>query len=104
MDSTQKIDGQCTALAEHLAARRTAILQAWRTAVGGDPQLATASSLPRAQFYDHIPRLARRIRAKAACMARSGDYLGGRKAKRGFVPRIGLVHWRPGFTLRRSHP
>lgn len=57
MDSTQKIDGQCTALAEHLAARRTAILQAWRTAVGGDPQLATASSLPRAQFYDHIPGL-----------------------------------------------
>ena len=51
------IETQLTALAEHLATRRSAILDGWRNAVAADPELRTAPSLPRSQFYDHIPEL-----------------------------------------------
>ncbi len=57
MDRTQKSDAQLTALAKHLAGRRTEILLAWRTSVDNDRELTAASSLPRTQFNDHIPSL-----------------------------------------------
>jgi hypothetical protein len=43
----QKIDEQLSALTLHLAARREAILQAWRKAIDRDPELTTGASLPR---------------------------------------------------------
>jgi light-regulated signal transduction histidine kinase (bacteriophytochrome) len=57
MDRTQKTDEQLAALASHLATRRVAVLQAWRKSVDNDPELTAPSSLPRTQFYDHIPTL-----------------------------------------------
>jgi len=57
MDRAQKIDEQLAALAVHLAARREAIMQAWRKAVDRDPEMTTGASLPRAQLNDHIPEL-----------------------------------------------
>ena len=44
-------------LAQHLAARRAAILRDWQRSVEGDPELTTASSLSRTQFNDHIPQV-----------------------------------------------
>ena len=99
MDSTQKIDGQCTALAEHLAARRTAILQAWRTAVDGDPRLATASSLPRAQFYDHIPGVLDAFERKLHAWPVRETTSAEEKQKQDSSSH-GLVRWQQGFHLR----
>jgi signal transduction histidine kinase len=44
-------------LAEYLTQRRPLILQAWHQLVDADPELTTASSISRTQFYDHIPQL-----------------------------------------------
>src|SRR5688572_25553254 len=45
------------ALVDHLRQRRTAILESWRRLVDNDPRLTTASTLPKVQFYDHIPEV-----------------------------------------------
>lgn len=45
------------ALCDHLAKRRPAILQAWRTAAEADPAQQTARALTRSQFNDHIPEV-----------------------------------------------
>jgi signal transduction histidine kinase len=99
MDRTEKIDGQCTALAEHLAARRQAILRAWRTAVDGDCQLSTATSLPRAQLYDHLPGVldafGRKLHAWPARQSNSAE----EKQKQDSSSH-GLVRWQQGFHLR----
>jgi len=44
-------------LAEYLTQRRPLILRAWHQLVDADPELTTASSVSRTQFYDHIPQL-----------------------------------------------
>ncbi|HVJ68741.1 MAG TPA: HAMP domain-containing sensor histidine kinase [Caulifigura sp.] len=45
------------ALADHCAANRGELLQAWRDGVLDDCELPTANSLPRSQFFDHIPQI-----------------------------------------------
>ena len=45
--------------AAHLSARQAAVLASWRAEVDADPELTTSTSLPRAQFNDHIPALLR---------------------------------------------
>src|SRR5450631_3989704 len=44
-------------LAAHLTRRRPQILRMWHRLVEDDPELTTASSISRTQFYDHIPHL-----------------------------------------------
>ena len=55
MNPTQPENEQLAALADHLLARRNAILENWRAAVDNDAVLTTASTLVRKEFYDHIP-------------------------------------------------
>jgi len=57
MADPASIKASLTALAEHLATRRNAILRAWQRSVEQDPELSTSSSLSRAQFNDHIPQV-----------------------------------------------
>jgi hypothetical protein len=57
MADPASIKAALTALAEHLSARRNAILRAWQRSVEQDPELSTSSSLSRAQFNDHIPQV-----------------------------------------------
>lgn len=52
---TQKSD--LHALALHLDLRNSAILEAWRGKVRGDPALASGNALPRFELDDHIPAL-----------------------------------------------
>ena len=79
--------------------RRTAILQVWRSTVDDDPQLATASSLPRAQFYDHIPGVLdtfqRKLQARPAQQGDSAEEKQDEDAAS-----HGLVRWQQGFHLR----
>ena len=42
-------------LANHLAQRRSALLQQWRAAVIADTTLTSGSALPRVQLDDHVP-------------------------------------------------
>jgi hypothetical protein len=46
MDSAHNFDEQLSALASYLAARREAILRAWRKAIDRDPEMTTGASLP----------------------------------------------------------
>jgi len=46
---------QLSALADHLAGQRNAILSEWRRVVDIDPEVTTASTITRTQFVDHIP-------------------------------------------------
>ena len=57
MDSNAARAHWLAGLAEHLAAKRPAILKAWRAYVDADPELTTPASLPRVLFNDHIPDL-----------------------------------------------
>src|SRR4029077_9554368 len=96
---TQKLDGQSTALAKHLAARRTAILQAWRTAVDGDPRLVAASSLPRTQFYDHIPGVLDAIERKLHAWP-VRESASAEEEQNQDAASHGLVRWQQGLPLR----
>jgi signal transduction histidine kinase len=55
-DSTE-IKAALCALAQHLAARRAAILRSWQRSIERDPDLTSSSSLSRSQFNDHIPQV-----------------------------------------------
>jgi signal transduction histidine kinase len=91
-------DVELAALAAHLSRRRSAVLQAWRTAVASDPALKTGASLPRAQLHDHIPALLvdyeRRLVADAAPKSAKGD-----DVQRGDAAAHGLHRWQQGFDL-----
>ena len=57
MRDSSDVKAELTTLAQHLAARRNAILRNWQRSVERDPELTTSSSLSRAQFNDHIPQV-----------------------------------------------
>ena len=94
----QAIEQQLKATAEHLASRRSAILQAWRSAVASDSELTTGSSLPRSQFYDHIPELLnvfeRKLRTWHRPDAATNDELKDDAADHG------MQRWQQGYHLR----
>jgi signal transduction histidine kinase len=94
----QSIEQQLRATADHLASRRSAILQAWRSAVDADPELTTASSLPRSQFYDHIPQLLdvfeRKLRTWRRPDAATDDEVKDDAAGHG------MQRWQQGYHLR----
>jgi signal transduction histidine kinase len=89
---------ELNALASHLAARRQPLLQAWKAAVSGDPRLTTASSLPRRQFYDHIPDILRdfqsRLRAASESEGARAQAAGKKDASA-----HGLQRWQQGYRL-----
>jgi len=83
------------ALAGHLADRRDAILQAWSAAVEADPALATASSLSRAQFHDHIPAVLDAFEARLRAAAHPDDAKAEDEAAA-----HGRQRWQQGYHLR----
>jgi two-component sensor histidine kinase len=95
----QKVDEQLSALAEHLAARRDAILRAWRKAVDHDPEMTTGASLPRTQLNDHIPDVldafGRRLRRATR---NSGDSFKDEHNENAAAH--GLQRWQQGYDLR----
>lgn len=93
------LDEQQGMLAAWLAGKRAAILQAWRTRVQLDPELTTASSLPRSQFNDHIPALLdayeRRLRQSSPRESASAE-----ERRREDSAGHGLQRWQQGYHLR----
>lgn len=92
---------QVAALAEHMAQRRGAILQAWRKAVRSDPTLTSGASLPRAQLHDHLPALLldfeQALAASAA--AEAADDTGVQIVQQGDAAAHGLHRWQQGFDV-----
>jgi hypothetical protein len=97
MAQMQKMDEQLTALRAHLAARRSAILKTWRKAVYGDAELTTASSLPRTQFYDHIPDM---LDGFARKLHRGEETSSSREEQKEDAAAHGLQRWQQGYHLR----
>ena len=99
MDRNHQLHTQLTNLAAQLAARQSAILQTWRDAVERDPQLTTASSLPRKQLNDHIPHVldafGHELRARIA-----NDHAEARKESQEDAAAHGLHRWQQGYHLR----
>ena len=99
MPNTQQMASQLAALASHLADRQNAILKAWRDAIESDPQLTSASSLPRKQLNDHIPHVldafGRELRARAAT-----EQADAKKESREDAAAHGLHRWQQGYHLR----
>ncbi|HEV7822708.1 MAG TPA: sensor histidine kinase [Burkholderiales bacterium] len=99
MDRTDQFYEQLTALALHLAERQPAILQRWRDAVERDPQLTTASALPRKQLNDHIPHVldafGHELRARG-----KNDRAEARQESQDDATAHGLHRWQQGYHLR----
>jgi len=85
-------DHGLSALANHLASRREAIVAAWRSAIEADGTLTTGATLPRAQLVDHIPALLEgfetQLRDPDADVSHAGD-----------AAAHGLHRWQQGFGL-----
>src|SRR4051812_4426767 len=90
---------QLTDLALHLSGKQPAILQKWRDAVERDPQLTTASALPRKQLNDHIPHVldafGHELRARGA-----NDRAEARQVSQEDAAAHGLHRWQQGYHLR----
>jgi signal transduction histidine kinase len=94
-----KVDVERLALADYMASRRAAILDAWRNAIKRDPALSTGDSLPRVQLFDHIPAMLstfdRGLRQPHADGAASA-----REAAQEPAAAHGLQRWQQGYDLR----
>jgi hypothetical protein len=95
----EKVDVERVALADYMASRRAAILDAWRNAIKRDPALTTGDSLPRVQLFDHIPAMLstferglRHVHADGAASARD--------AAQEPAAAHGLQRWQQGYDLR----
>lgn len=100
MSIDKKIIQQRNELADHLAGRREAILEAWSAAVKSDPELQTASHLSFTHFRDLMPKVLqnfeKRLRTMDADEA-ADEALEGEERER--VLDHGVHRWIQGFAL-----
>lgn len=97
MKPEDAIHVELAALASHLQSRRPAILTAWSRMIRLDPDVTTAETLSRVQFYDHIPAmldtLERRLRATHA-----RDTLQAERDETDNAEDHGLQRWQQGYA------
>ena len=86
-------------LAKHLAARRTAILEAWRLAIKRDPALTSSDPLPRMQLFDHIPALLSTFERELR-RAPPDEVSSASAAAQESAAAHGLQRWQQGYDLR----
>jgi signal transduction histidine kinase len=99
MNAEQQQSVQLAAFADHLSGRRNAILENWRYAVDNDPDLTTASTLARKEFYDHIPAaldaFEQTLRAH-----RPAEKAEAAEEQRDHAAEHGLHRWHHGYNQR----
>ena len=96
------IEQQLSALAAHLRQNREQILRSWRELIHEDPELTTASSMPRAQLNDHIPAV---LDAFERRLHAAEDALRATQAtveQRENAAEHGLQRWQQGYGLRET--
>ncbi len=95
----EEVDAERLALADYMASRRAAILDAWRNAIKRDPALSTGDSLPRVQLFDHIPALLSTFERGLRQAAPDG-VASTRDAAQESAAAHGLQRWQQGYDLR----
>jgi signal transduction histidine kinase len=95
----EEVEVERLALAQYMASRRAAILDAWRNAIKRDPALSTGDALPRVQLFDHIPAMLstfeRQLRQAPGDAAASA-----KDAAQESAAAHGLQRWQQGYDLR----
>ena len=91
-------DVQLAELRAHLTRRRSSILAAWQKSVKDDPDLTTAHSLPRRQFFDHIPDLLDVYTKKLLESSRPPTAVSAEQQENAAAH--GLLRWQQGYDLR----
>ena len=86
-------------LASHLLARRSEILAAWSHAIERDPEITTAGTLSRVQFYDHIPAMLDAL-DRALRSTRLRDALDAKRDEADNAEGHGLQRWQQGYDDR----
>ncbi|MEO9162149.1 MAG: HAMP domain-containing sensor histidine kinase [Casimicrobiaceae bacterium] len=99
MDKLQHSGEQLEALASHLAARREAVMLAWRQAIACDPEMNAGASLPRAQLNDHVPQLLEAFGAKLRALA-GNSVEAPEDGHKDDGAAHGLQRWQQGYDLR----
>lgn len=82
-------------LADHLRARREALLEEWHRLGMADPAQPTANSLTRAQFFDHIPQFLDALEARL----RSRSVGPPSESAHAEEVKHGLQRWQQGYAL-----
>ena len=90
---------QLDVLTEHLANRRKVILQAWRSAIGADPQLTTARALSRGQLNDHIPQVLDAFEHKLRSRPGGQEAQAADRLTKKEEVKHGLHRWQQGYRL-----
>lgn len=99
MKPEDTIDVELAALASHLHSRRDAILTAWSRMIRLDPDVTTAGTLSRVQFYDHMPAMLDALeRTLRATHAR--DTLQAQSDETDNAEDHGLQRWQQGYADR----
>jgi len=97
MPSSQS--AQLVVLTEYLAGRRKVILQAWRSAIGADPQLTTARALSRGQLNDHIPQVLDAFEHKLRSRPGGQEAQAADRLTKKEEVKHGLHRWQQGYRL-----
>ncbi len=91
---------QLAALSSHLAARREAILLAWRKAARADPEQTTERALTIGQFRDHIPQILDAFELKLRSRPGGVDAEAADVKKQLEEVKHGLQRWQQGYRLK----
>lgn len=102
MDESPAATRMLHGLVRHLRERRQAILRSWQRLVDGDPQLTTASSLPKIQFNDHIPEVLGAFERRLLAGDSSWAKLEAIEDQKEGAARHGLLRWQQGYNQRET--
>lgn len=91
---------QFAALGDYFAARREAILQAWRKADRADPDQTTGRSLTLGQFLDHIPEMLDAFEYRLRSRPGGMDAVAAEATKKNEGVKHGLHRWQQGYRLQ----
>jgi len=91
---------QLAALSDLLAARRDAILLAWRKAARADPEQMTGRSLTIGQFLDHIPQILDAFEFMLRCHPGGAEARAADVDKKEDEVKHGLHRWQQGYRLK----
>jgi signal transduction histidine kinase len=91
---------QLAALSDHLAARRDAILLAWRRLDRADPEQLTGRALTLGQFLDHIPAILDAYEFKLRSSPGGANAEAAEADKKEEGVKHGLHRWQQGYRLK----
>jgi signal transduction histidine kinase len=86
-------------IAQHMRARREAVLHAWRAAVKRDPEVTSGDSLPRTQLFDHIPAMLATFERELS-RGPIASAISAEAAAQEPAAAHGLQRWQQGYDLR----